>query len=243
MHKLCTLVGASGTIRAEELPVSPALAFLGISILGTWGLASIALIVGGLILIIAPGDAQTSSDPMLGGIVLLVVGLVSGGIMQIVVGPLLGLDPPLPIKAKSILSPDRLKRWANAGPLTDFESGVPKEVRIRTNRVTIVREGDTAYALNGLCPHARLPMAGFPGSPIKPEPIRDDCITCPFHGARFELATGKVVRQPFTSEWNNSHPFLGRVQSKLLFFNKKAEDIQTFPVEIDDGNVMVKVPR
>jgi nitrite reductase/ring-hydroxylating ferredoxin subunit len=237
------MVGGGGTIRAEELPVSPALAFLGISILGTWGLASIALIAGGIILIVSPGDAETASSNMVGGVTLLIFGLVSGGLMQVTIGPLLGIDPPLPIKAKSIIPHDKLKRWANAGPLTSFEDGVPQEVRIRSQRVTIVRDGDTAYALNGLCPHARLPFAGFPGSPIQGEPIRDDCITCPFHGARFELASGKVVRQPFTSEFNNDHPFLGRLQSKMLFFNKRAEDVQTYPVEIDEGEVMVKIPR
>lgn len=237
------MLAGDGTIRAEELPVSPALAFLGISILGTWGAASIALIASGVIMIFFPGDADTDSSGMLGGLVLLGVGLASAGVMQIIAMPLLGMDPPLPIKAKSIISHDRLRRWASAGPLDSYDDGSPKEIRLRTNRVTIVRQGDTAYALNGLCPHARLPFGGFPGTPLKSEPIRDDCITCPFHGARYELATGHVVRQPFTSEFNNDHPFLGRLQSKLLFFNRKAEDVQTFPCEIQDGNVMVKLPR
>lgn len=223
--------------------MSPALAFLGLSILGTWGVASIALIASGIIMIFFPGDADTSSSSTLGGLVMLAAGLVSGGIMQVVVMPLLGLDPPLPIKARTIIPHDRLRRWTSAGSLASFEDGVPKEVRVRSNRVTVVRQGESAYALNGLCPHARLPFGGFPGSPLKAEPVRDDCIMCPFHGARFELASGRVVRQPFSSEFNNAHPFLGRLQSKLLFFNRKADNVQTYPVQIEDGNVMVKLPR
>ncbi len=223
--------------------MSPALAFLGISIIGTWGVASIALIAGGIILLVSPGDADTASGNVAGGIALLIFGAISLGLMGKVVGPLLGVDPPLPVKAKSIIPHDRLQRWARVGPLNSFPDGVPQEVRVRSNRVTIVRDGDTAYALAGLCPHARLPLAGFPGSPIKQEPIRDDCITCPFHGARFELASGEVVRQPFSSEFNAEHPFLGGVQEKLLFFNTKTEAVQTYPVEIEDGEVMVKVPR
>ncbi|MCA9855026.1 MAG: Rieske 2Fe-2S domain-containing protein, partial [Dehalococcoidia bacterium] len=121
--------------------------------------------------------------------------------------------------------------------------GTPKEVRVRSRRVAIVRQGEEAFAFSALCSHARLPLAGFPASPVKPLPVRDDCITCPFHGARFELASGKVVREPFTSEWNNDHPFLGRVQEKLLFFNKKAEDMQTFPVRVEDGEIIVGLPR
>ena len=58
--------------------------------LGTWGLASIAMIAGGIILIFFPGNQETASDPTIAGIILLVVGLISGGLMQITVAPLLG---------------------------------------------------------------------------------------------------------------------------------------------------------
>lgn len=223
--------------------MSPALAFLGLSILGTWGLASIGLIAGGIILIVAPGDAQTASSSTVGGIVLIVAGLASGGLMQLVVNPLLGIDAPLPLKAKNIVPHASMKRWARAGLLRDFPDGTPKEVRLLSRRVVIVRQGETAYALNALCSHARLPISGFPGSPVKAVPVKDDCVMCPFHGARFEVATGKVVRQPFTSEFNNDHPFLGRVQSKLFFFNRGAEDMQTFPVKIENGEISVGLPR
>lgn len=223
--------------------MSPALAFLGLSILGTWGLASIAMIAGGIILIFFPGSQDTTSDPMVGGIVLLVFGLISGGLMQVTVGPLLGIDPPLRIKAKNNIPHSRMKRWVNAGPLEAFPDGLAKEVRMRSQRIAIVRVGEEAYAFGALCSHARLPFGGFPGSPIKALPVRDECITCPFHGARFELASGKVVREPFTSEWNNEHPFLGRLQAKLLFFNKRAEDVQTYPTRVEDGEIIVGLPR
>ncbi len=242
--------------------MSPALAFLGVTILGTWGLASIGLIVGGIFMLFFPGDPTTASGHTLGGIVLLVAGLVSGGIMQIVVAPLLGLDAPVPFKARDRFPEARLTRWGKAGLLRDFVEGMPKEVRVRTQRVTIVRQGNDIYALNGLCSHARLPLGGFPGSPIQAYPVQDNCVMCPFHGARFEVSTGKVVRQPFDSQFNNDHPFLGKLQSKLfkgLAFvpmpyqafpipkfarpTMTAEDIQTYPVRVEDGEVLVGLPR
>ena len=223
--------------------MSPALAFVGISILGTWGLASIGLIVAGIIMIFFPGDAATASDPQFAGVILLVAGIISGGLMQLTIGPLLGIDPPLPLKAKNIIPHARMKSWANAGALRNFPDGLPKEVRLRAQRVTIIRRGETAYAINGLCSHARLPYGGLPGTPVKAAPIRDDCIMCPFHGARFEVATGKVVRQPFSSQFNAEHPFLGRLQAKLFFFNRKAEDVQTFPVKIENGEIIVGLPK
>ena len=64
--------------------MSVALALVGVSVLGTWGIATIALIVSGIILIVAPGDAETVSSGLAVGIFLLIAGLISGGLMQIV---------------------------------------------------------------------------------------------------------------------------------------------------------------
>jgi nitrite reductase/ring-hydroxylating ferredoxin subunit len=210
--------------------VSLALAFVGVSIIGTWGLASIALIAGGIILIFFPGDATVGngSDPMFAGIFLLAFGLVNLAIMMpMVMGPLLGLDPPLPLRAKNIKPATAMQKWASAGLVRDLPENVPVEKRMRAQRVTLVRQGDNVYALNGLCSHARLPLAGIPLSPIKAEPIRDNCVMCPFHGARFDIETGRVVRQPFTSEFNNDHPFLGRLQSKLFRFMAMVSSLVT----------------
>jgi nitrite reductase/ring-hydroxylating ferredoxin subunit len=116
--------------------------------------------------------------------------------------------------------------------------------------------------MNALCSHARLPLAGLAGSPVKAQPVQDGCVMCPFHGARFEVASGKVVRQPFSSSFNNDHPFLGGLQSKMfkaLQFvpmpyqafpvpkfarpSMDAEDAQTYPVKIEGEDIMVGLPR
>jgi nitrite reductase/ring-hydroxylating ferredoxin subunit len=194
-------------------------------------------------MIFFPGEGDTASNNVFGGIVILLAGLGSGALMQVIAGPMMGMDPPLPIKAKSIIPHSKMKSWSSAGKLSEFRDGIPTEIRMLSIRVVIVRQGEEAHALAALCPHARLPLASFPGLPLKPDPISEECITCPFHGARFEAATGKVVRQPFTSEFNAEHPFLGRLQSKMFFFNKGAEDTQTYPVKIEGGEILVHLPR
>ncbi len=223
--------------------MSPALAFIGISLIGTWGLATIGLIAGGIILLFFPGDPTTSSGHTLGGIVLLLAGLGSAGLLQLTFGPLLGIDRPFPIRAKNTIPHARMNRWASAGELRDYPDGTPKEVRLRSLRVTLVRVGEDAFALNGLCSHARLPFTGLAGSPVKALKVEAGCITCPFHGARFEIRTGKAVTQPFNPEFNENHRFLGRFQSRLLFWNKSAEDLQTYPVKVENGEVLVGLPR
>jgi nitrite reductase/ring-hydroxylating ferredoxin subunit len=231
------------------------LAFLGVTILGTWGLAAIGLIAGGIILIFFPGDVPAASGSTLPGIVMLLAG---GGMMAvmmpIVMGPLLQQDPPLPIK--KLIPAAKLTRWVKAGQLRDFPDGTPKEIRLRSKRILIVREGDQVHAMGALCSHARLPLGGMqPLAPIKAEPVRDGCVTCPFHGARFEIETGRVVRQPFDSAWNQQHPILGSLQSKLWKVisapptppgmpkpSMKAEVQQTYPCRVEGGEVMVALP-
>ena len=236
--------------------MSPFLAFLGVSVLGTWGLASIGLIAGGIIMIFFPGDADTASGSTLPGIVMLAAGFISMGIMQVTIMPLLGVDPPFPVSAKKIMPASKLTRWVSAGPLRELPDGTPKEIRLKSRRMLLVRQGNEVHALSALCSHARLPLGGFPGSPIKAEPVRDDCVMCPFHGARFEVATGKVVRQPFDSQFNQEHPLLGGAQSKLFGLLSRipappqapkpsmhAEDMQTFPCKVEGGEVMVALPK
>ena len=41
------------------------------------------------------------------------------------------------------------------------------------------------HALDDLCPHS--------GGPLSEGPVADGCVTCPWHGARFELASGRSV--------------------------------------------------
>ncbi len=163
--------------------------------------------------------------------------------MQVIAMPLLGIDPPLPVKASSNVPHDRMKAWASAGSLREYPDGIATEIRLRSVRVAIVRQGEEVSALAALCPHARLPLGSFPGMPLRPEPVRDNCVMCPFHGARFEVSNGTAVRQPFSSEFNAEHPFLGQLQSLLFFWNKGAEDIQTYPVRIENDEIMVGLPR
>jgi nitrite reductase/ring-hydroxylating ferredoxin subunit len=232
--------------------VSPFLAFVGVSVVGTWGLASIGLIVGGIFLLVDPSNAETASGATLPGIVLIIVGLASAGAMGLCIAPLMGIDPPFTIPAKKIIPAAKLTRWVNVGLLRELPDGTPKEIRVKGQRVLFVRRGDNVYALGGLCSHARLPMGGFPGSPLKAIAVRDDCVTCPFHGARFDVASGKVVRHPFDSSWNQQHPLLGRMQMPLLKLlsklpappgapraSMKAEDMQTFPCRVANGEVQV----
>jgi 3-phenylpropionate/trans-cinnamate dioxygenase ferredoxin subunit len=75
-----------------------------------------------------------------------------------------------------------------AGP-ADLAPGTAQCRAIGERRVLIAR--DTAgdwYALAARCTHAELPLDNAR--------VRGAALLCPHHGARFELATGKVLGPP-----------------------------------------------
>ena len=44
------------------------------------------------------------------------------------------------------------------------------------------------YALENLCPHQ--------GGPLGEGDIEDSCVTCPWHGWQFDIATGECINVP-----------------------------------------------
>jgi len=71
----------------------------------------------------------------------------------------------------------------------------------------LVRIGNDFFAVEDVCSHD--------GQPLTDGPVTDGAITCPRHGARFDLKTGKALCMPAT------------------------QPISTFAVEVRDGDVFV----
>ena len=70
---------------------------------------------------------------------------------------------------------------------------------------------DEIYALDAICTHEDLPLEGGE--------IDDGRLECPWHGAVYEVATGRVCALPAT------------------------RPLEVFPVRVDDeGNVFVTLP-
>jgi 3-phenylpropionate/trans-cinnamate dioxygenase ferredoxin subunit len=74
----------------------------------------------------------------------------------------------------------------------------------------LIRSGDEFFAVEDVCSHD--------GQPLTNGPVVDCAITCPRHGARFDLKTGKPLCMP------------------------AIESIRTFEVQIRNGDVYVR-PR
>jgi nitrite reductase/ring-hydroxylating ferredoxin subunit/uncharacterized membrane protein len=74
------------------------------------------------------------------------------------------------------------------GGLPDIPQGGPTKLRAGINDLAVIREGDRILAVHAQCAHA--------GGPLAEGALVGDAIECPWHGSRFRLANGHVVRGP-----------------------------------------------
>jgi nitrite reductase/ring-hydroxylating ferredoxin subunit len=74
--------------------------------------------------------------------------------------------------------------------VTDIPENKPTAAKAGAQQLVVVRMGDTVHALHAQCAHA--------GGPLPSGKIVDGCVECPWHGSRFDLATGRRTRGPTT---------------------------------------------
>jgi 3-phenylpropionate/trans-cinnamate dioxygenase ferredoxin subunit len=61
-------------------------------------------------------------------------------------------------------------------------------VELNGEEILLCRDGQTYYAIAYLCSHEAFTLEG--GS------IQQGCITCPYHGAEFNMKTGEAMAAP-----------------------------------------------
>ncbi|HEX3428180.1 MAG TPA: Rieske 2Fe-2S domain-containing protein [Candidatus Limnocylindrales bacterium] len=74
------------------------------------------------------------------------------------------------------------------GGQPDIPQGGPTKLRAGINELVVIRDGDRILALHAQCAHA--------GGPLPEGTLAGERIECPWHGSRFEMSTGHVVRGP-----------------------------------------------
>ena len=96
-----------------------------------------------------------------------------------------------------------------AGPIDELPPGEMKLVEVAPYSVGVYNCGGELYAIEDRCSHDDGPLC---------EGDWDEdrcCVVCPRHGSMFELSTGRPISLPAT------------------------EPVETYPVRVDDGGVIV----
>ena len=94
--------------------------------------------------------------------------------------------------------------------LTAVPEGEARGFEVEGREIILCREGGEIYALEGMCTHQGLPIDGGE--------IRGGEVTCEWHGARFDVCSGRATGLP------------------------AVRGLQTYETSVEGGRVSVEVP-
>ena len=85
---------------------------------------------------------------------------------------------------------DTMAEYEIVAGTDELNPGQRKSVIVDEVPILLIRIGNVYYAIEDLCTHD--------GQPLTDGPVTDGKITCPRHGAQFDLETGKALCMPAT---------------------------------------------
>jgi len=109
--------------------------------------------------------------------------------------------------------------WKSTGVAADtLKPGATREVIVDVTAVLLARVGPMVFAVDAVCPHL--------GGLLADGTLAGRRLTCPLHGAVFDVGTGAVLGDPFGVE-----PPAGDVAP-----------LASYPVRVQAGMVEVDLP-
>lgn len=83
-------------------------------------------------------------------------------------------------------------QYAKVATKNEFDASKGKLVEVGGQKIALFVVGDKYYAIGDTCTHR--------GGPLSEGTVAGDTVTCPWHGARFDIKTGKVLGPPAPTE-------------------------------------------
>lgn len=127
--------------------------------------------------------------------------------------------------------------FVEVAKLDEVPTGKMKHIELNGKEIMIVNLDGKFYALNDRCSHTNAPLSmGH---------IQDSILTCPMHGARFDITTGKKVSDPKMPSFNiDSLPvnmqkymeYAGQLLSRI-----KTYDQDSYEVRVEGNSIKLKV--
>jgi len=129
--------------------------------------------------------------------------------------------------------------WLEVANVDDIPPGTMKHVEVNDREIAIANVNGKFYAIDDRCGHtsARLSRGG----------LRGNIVTCPLHGAQFDVTTGKKQSEP---RLGGSIPDMDKLpQSFLKMIEHSAKilaeiktyDQRSYEVSVDGKSIKLKV--
>ena len=99
---------------------------------------------------------------------------------------------------------------------SEIPIGKMKKISLNSKEILIANVGGNYHAIGNTCTHA--------GGDLSKGLLDGNIVTCPRHGSRFDVTTGKSVSGP-----------------KILFITLKVKDEPHFPVKVEGNDVLINL--
>jgi 3-phenylpropionate/trans-cinnamate dioxygenase ferredoxin subunit len=96
-----------------------------------------------------------------------------------------------------------------ACPVSDVSEGKTLEVQVNGKKILLANDKGNIFALSPFCTHD--------GAELDAEEVKDHAVTCPRHGAQFDVRDGSVIRMP------------------------APVDLATYETKVEDGEIFVEL--
>ncbi|MGA9319214.1 MAG: Rieske 2Fe-2S domain-containing protein [Nitrososphaeraceae archaeon] len=131
------------------------------------------------------------------------------------------------------------QQFLEVGKVDELPVGKMKYVEVQGKEIVISNIGGKYYAMDDRCGHmnARLSMGTV---------SNDGIVTCPFHGARFDVTTGKKVKEPVLTASQQMEPLPKTWQKYLeqagqLMSHIKTYDQQVYETQVEGDRIKIRV--
>ena len=136
------------------------------------------------------------------------------------------------------MSSNQGNNFVEVARVDDIPAGNMKHIEVGGKEIVIVNANGKFYALNDRCAHMNAPLSM--GN------LTGNIVTCPFHGAKFEVNSGKKVEEPVLTSSQEMEPLPKTWQKYLeyagqLMSHIKTYDQPTYEVKVEGTTVKVKI--
>ena len=128
--------------------------------------------------------------------------------------------------------------FVEVGKVNEIPDGKMKHVEVDGKEVLVANVGGKFYAISDRCGHmnALLSMGNLKGNTV----------TCPFHGSRFDVISGKKLSEPILTPSQEMEPLPQTWQKYLehigqLMAHIKTYDQTTYETKVEGDSVKIRI--
>lgn len=132
-----------------------------------------------------------------------------------------------------------MESWVEVANVNEVEPGKMKHVEVEGKEIMVANVNGNFYAVSDRCGHTNAPLS-MGG-------LRDNIVTCPLHGAQFDVTSGRKIADPKMGPLPNveqlPESFLKLIEHSSRITGKiKTYALTSYELRVDGDKIKLKVP-